>query len=215
MNYTSPDTHIDPDSSLESIQDTRKTLPIDEAAIHMGLKPDTLRKRLQAGTEDGFKGRDNRWNVYVSGIPEVQEIPEISRTSRDVDDSAVYALLQEVQHRLIDMKDSQNYLKAHIVEKDKALAAKDEMIRELIAKFSSRNDSRNPSEIAFQALEDEVGNVASIADVLALMSSSELQSTGQGLGWVAGELLSLSDKLEAKQVAAFKAVKTATRVQSG
>ena len=211
MNYTSPESPVSSKTVLESIQENRKTLPLDEAAIHMGLKPDTLRKRLQAGTEDGFKGADKRWNVYVSGV---QDTPEDIAENNN---QAMFTLLREVQQRLIDMKESQNFLKAHIAEKDKALAAKDEMIRELISKLSSTADSLNPNEKTCQAIndmEDEVGNVASIADVLAMMSTSELQSTGKGLGWVAGKLYNLSGKLEEKHTLASKAAKVAKELQS-
>jgi hypothetical protein len=138
MNYALRET---PGTSNNSPETFRETLPLDDAAARMGLKPDTLRKRLQTGTEDGFKGNDGRWKVYVSAFPETPESSEnVREPSDDFQTDDLLLLLNEVRDRLSDKHEVIDYLKAQIAEKDKLISG-------LVSKLPDNNELQRQKEI--------------------------------------------------------------------
>ena len=113
----------------------RQTVDIEQAAVIKGVKPETLRKRLQRGQEHGFKGNDGKWNVYVSGVQDTSRtVPDLPRKIQDHSEKNLRDLLNEVRERLDERNEVIDYLKKQILEKDQALSEKDGLIRDLISR---------------------------------------------------------------------------------
>ena len=113
----------------------RQTVDIEQAAVIKGVKPETLRKRLQRGQEHGFKGNDGKWNVYVSEVQDTSRtVPDLPRNIQDYSDKNLRDLLNEVRERLDERNEFIDFLKKQILEKDQALSEKDGLIRDLISR---------------------------------------------------------------------------------
>ena len=113
----------------------RQTVDIEQAAAIKGLKPETLRKRLQRGQEHGFKGNDGKWNVYVSEIQDLSRtFPDLPGKVQDHNEKYLRDLLNEVRERLNERNEVIDYLKKQILEKDQALRERDGLIRDLISR---------------------------------------------------------------------------------
>ena len=109
------------DVDATNVQDIRReAVSIEMASIALGIRPDTLRKRLQRGQEDGFKGNDGRWRVYVSAVQDMsrtqQESPGNSRTDLD-------GVLDEVRARINDKNEVIVQLREQLSEKDRQINA--------------------------------------------------------------------------------------------
>ena len=121
----------------DNVQENRRqTVDIEQAAAIKGLKPETLRKRLQRGQEHGFKGNDGKWNVYVSEIQDMSRtVPDLPRKVQDYNENNLRDLLNEVRERLDERNGVIDYLKKQILEKDQSLHEKDGLIRDLISRI--------------------------------------------------------------------------------
>ena len=117
-------------------ENQRRTVYIEQAAVIKGVKPETLRKRLQRGQEHGFKGNDGKWNVYVSELPDMSRtVPDLPRKVEDYNENNLRDLLNEVRERLDERNGVIDYLKKQILEKDQSLHEKDGLIRDLISRI--------------------------------------------------------------------------------
>ena len=134
MNYSvQQTTRITRDNVQEN---QRRTVYIEQAAVIKGVKPETLRKRLQRGQEHGFKGNDGKWNVYVSEIQDMSRtVPDLPRKVQDHNENNLRDLLNEVRERLDERNEVIDYLKIQILEKDQSLREKDGLIRDLISRI--------------------------------------------------------------------------------
>ena len=134
MNYSvQQTTRITRDNVQEN---QRRTVYIEQAAVIKGVKPETLRKRLQRGQEHGFKGNDGKWNVYVSELPDMSRtVPDLPRKVEDYNENNLRDLLNEVRERLDERNGVIDYLKKQILEKDQSLHEKDGLIRDLISRI--------------------------------------------------------------------------------
>ena len=113
----------------------RQTVDIEQAAVIKGVKPETLRKRLQRGQEHGFKGNDGKWNVYVSEVQDTSRtVPDLPRKIQDHSEKNLRDLLNEVRERLDERNEVIDYLKKQILEKDQALRERDGLVRDLISR---------------------------------------------------------------------------------
>ena len=120
----------------DNVQENRRqTVDIEQAAVIKGVKPETLRKRLQRGQEHGFKGNDGKWNVYVSEVQDTSRtVPDLPRNIQDHSDKNLRDLLNEVRERLDERNEFIDYLKKQILEKDQALRERDGLIRDLVSR---------------------------------------------------------------------------------
>ena len=120
----------------DNVQENRRqTVDIEQAAVIKGVKPETLRKRLQRGQEHGFKGNDGKWNVYVSEVQDTSRtVPDLPRNIQDHSDKNLRDLLNEVRERLDERNEVIDYLKKQILEKDQALRERDGLIRDLVSR---------------------------------------------------------------------------------
>ena len=117
-------------------ENQRRTVYIEQAAVIKGVKPETLRKRLQRGQEHGFKGNDGKWNVYISELPDMSRtVPDLPRKVEDNNENNLRDLLNEVRERLDERNEVIDYLKKQILEKDQSLREKDGLIRDLISRI--------------------------------------------------------------------------------
>ena len=113
-----------------------QTVDIEQAAVIKGLKPETLRKRLQRGHEHGFKGNDGKWKVYVSEVlDKSRNVPDLPGKTSDDSEINLRDLLNEVRERLDERNEVIAYLKTQILEKDQALRERDSLIRDLIPRI--------------------------------------------------------------------------------
>ena len=134
MNYSVQQTTRIARDNVQANQ--RRTVDIDQAAVIKGVKPETLRKRLQRGQEHGFKGNDGKWNVYVSELPDMSRtVPDLPRKVQDYNENNLRDLLNEVRERLDERNGVIDYLKKQILEKDQSLHEKDGLIRDLISRI--------------------------------------------------------------------------------
>ena len=120
----------------DNVQENRRqTVDIEQAAVIKGVKPETLRKRLQRGQEHGFKGNDGKWNVYVSEVQDTSRtVPDLPRKIQDHSEKNLRDLLNEVRERLDERNEVIDYLKKQILEKDQALRERDGLVRDLISR---------------------------------------------------------------------------------
>ena len=120
----------------DTVQENRRqTVDVEQAAVIKGVKPETLRKRLQRGQEHGFKGNDGKWNVYVSDVQDTSRtVPDLPRKIPDNSENILRDLLNEVRERLDERNEVIDYLKKQILEKDQALRERDGLIRDLISR---------------------------------------------------------------------------------
>ncbi|MHB9133730.1 MAG: hypothetical protein ACYDBB_21920 [Armatimonadota bacterium] len=81
---------------------TPGTLTIKEAAVHLGITPKAVRKRIQRGELTAEKGASGRWNVLLDAGPE---------TSAAAPDS------QEAHDRLIRLEAENDYLRQSLRER--------------------------------------------------------------------------------------------------
>ena len=117
-------------------ENQRRTVDVEQAAVIKGVKPETLRKRLQRGQEHGFKGNDGKWNVYVSEVLDRSgTVPDLSRKIQDDSEKVLRELLNEVKERLDERNDVIDYLKEQILEKDQTLREKEGLIHDLISRI--------------------------------------------------------------------------------
>jgi hypothetical protein len=75
----------------------QRGLPLTEAAKRMGLSTIALRRRVQRGTVEAYKGGD-RWYVIVpdNEVPVTEPVRTAARASITPDDAAVAALREEL-----------------------------------------------------------------------------------------------------------------------
>lgn len=101
-------------------QVSRTGLPIGEAAKRLGMNPDTLRKRLQRGQENGYKANDGRWRVYVPADQDTSgNVPEIPGSDQDIVQDK---LIEQLEIRLTEKDEQIAFLKEQIATKDRAVA---------------------------------------------------------------------------------------------
>jgi len=124
MNYASFPVQTTSDTVQASPRTSKpEAVSLNEAAVLKGLTLDALRKRLQRGHEDGYKGNDGRWRVHVTEQELSQDRPRTDRSRlSNVQGRAMQALLDEVRERLNDKNGVIAYLKAQIMEKDKLVS---------------------------------------------------------------------------------------------
>ena len=61
------------------------------AARLLGVQVETLRKRLQRGSIDGYKAKDGTWRVILD-----QEVKDKAKAAKDVEQATIEVLLAEV-----------------------------------------------------------------------------------------------------------------------
>jgi len=124
MNYANFPVQTTSDTVQASPRTSKpEAVSLNEAAVLKGLTLDALRKRLQRGHEDGYKGNDGRWRVHVTEQELSQDSPRTDRSRlSNVQGQALHALLDEVRERLNDKNGVIAYLKAQIMEKDKLVS---------------------------------------------------------------------------------------------
>jgi len=124
MNYASFPVQTTSDTVQASPRTSKpEAVSLNEAAVLKGLTLDALRKRLQRGHEDGYKGNDGRWRVHVTAQELSQDRPRTDRSRlAAVPGRAMQALLDEVRDRLDEKNGTIAFLKSQIMEKDKLVS---------------------------------------------------------------------------------------------
>jgi hypothetical protein len=115
-------------------EQTRKSMLLDDAVKASGVSIDALRKRLQRGLEEGYKGNDGKWRVYVN--PDWTTTKPSPVSSSQVLDQ----LLEQVRKRVGDKDKTIDILTTQIDEKDAQLAEQSAVIRDLIQKIPTPKD---------------------------------------------------------------------------
>lgn len=80
-----------PETGVEAAAGGQAGTDIITAARHLGVQVETLRKRLQRGSIEGFKAEDGTWRVVLD--PETRERV---KTAQDVEQATIEVLLAEV-----------------------------------------------------------------------------------------------------------------------
>jgi len=110
------------------VQDkAQKVMTLEDAAKVSGASVDALRKRLQRGIEDGYKGNDGKWRVYVN--------PDwtANKPSPGSSGQILEQLLDQIRKRDTDKDRQIAHLTSQIDEKDA-------VIRELIQRLPTPQD---------------------------------------------------------------------------
>ena len=112
-----------------------RAVPVAEAAAHLGLTPETLRKRLWRGQVPGEK-RDGQWYVILAAplagqdgagprVPEQDCVQDTAGQGQDneQDDAGPAALVAELRDRVA-------FLEAELARRDEEIAAWHDRLRE-------------------------------------------------------------------------------------
>jgi len=94
---------------------TRKAMLLEDAAKKAGASVDALRKRLQRGVEDGFKGNDGKWRVYVNSDW------TSNRPSPGSSGQILETLLAQIKKRDADKDKTIDILSGQLAEKDRLI----------------------------------------------------------------------------------------------
>jgi len=80
-----------PDSGPAAAADGESGTDIITAARLLGIQVETLRKRLQRGSIEGYKAADGTWRVVLE-----QEVRVRAQAAKDVEQASIEVLLAEV-----------------------------------------------------------------------------------------------------------------------
>lgn len=134
-------------------------VPIGDAAEHLGISVETLRKRLQRGRQEGYKDKDGTWRVLIA-VSEPDPPPSLPAAATPAPPpkppapapellshiAALTAEIQALRHETAAQRHKLDYLSAQVAQMDAdnqdQLAALQALILSVEAEVSARDDDK-------------------------------------------------------------------------